>query len=155
MGKRKTARARAWTAMRVLRHFTHKDIMEISGISKSNLGSFLNLLEKSGYLRKKNGIFVLLRDSGAKTPVSVDDKMKYKVFDVNLGVYFEGLKPKRILKYANNKLCEKNLAKAVRERGLKSVSEILDYSRSTIVAVLANKYPADKKRIYKRIKERL
>lgn len=150
-----TARARAWAAMRVLRHFSLSDVIEISGISECNAKQYITFLTKTGYLKRTRAGLFLAKDTGLKTPVFVNDAFKYKAYDPNLEAYFEVEKPKRSVCKKLSKRAIGVLKKSVNENGREVVAKSLGCSKASISLLLRNKYPANAKEMEKKITLRL
>lgn len=148
-----TARARAWAAMRVLRHFSLNDVIEISGISHSNAKQYITFLTKTGYVvRGKAGLF-LAKDTGLKAPVFINNAFKYKAYDRNLEAYFEVEKPKRVATKGLSRGVLVKLKQKVTQLGRKEVGKRLECSMASLSLLLNNKYPANAKEMGKKIRE--
>lgn len=149
-----TARQRAWKAMRVIKTFDLEELEDIAKIKRENLKSFTTFLVKTGYVKNiKNGL-VLLRDTGVKAPIMVQDIFKHKAYDPNLDAYFYGEKNKRANNVQNLRLI-KRLKNAVDRHGQAEVARKMGISQTTICLVIKGKYPASTKNIEKKIKEHL
>lgn len=147
-----TARIRAWLAMRVLVNFDIDEIVSVANIGYSNAKQYTTCLFKTGYLRRTKSGLLLVRNTGVKAPVMVQENSKYRMYDPNIKGYFEGMKEKRTNEIKNIYAINR-LKKAVIQYGQAKVAKMLKLSETTVCLVAKGKYPASTKNIEKKIKE--
>lgn len=84
--KRTIKKQLIWNYIRRNRFFRVRDIVLLTEINKNTVKSYLIRLQKHGYVRhvdtdKKDAIYTLLRDTGAKAPTVDTDGL----YDYNTG----------------------------------------------------------------------
>lgn len=143
--RKKSARQRAWTVMRIGQRFTVAEVATMSGTTIDNVTKYVLFLASTGYIQKRDGgAMVLIRDSGPTAPVTINQASLYRVYDPNTDAYYEARKGNAM---TNDMWSMEEieafdlLRRKIEEEGLGVVAKKLGFARSTISTVKNGKYP--------------